>query len=362
MFALNRSDMDIFINGISCISPQETFDSDDFLSAPIAHGGKFLQAIQPDYKAFIKPVQLRRMTKLIRMGMVTAKKALQEANIEIPGAIVTGTGLGSVTDTEKFLNMMLNSNEQTVSPGAFINSTHNTVGASIAVMLGCHNHNLNYVHYSTAFESALIDAIMLLREGAGHSVLAGGFDELTEENYQANRFENIWKDPVENILDVFHSHTPGVIPGESAAFFLLSTQKKSNTYARLVDVESFFNPKPAQLRPLTEDMIKRNGLSPHDIDVILAGFNGDPEIDKHYHQFIDTVFPGSLKTAFKHLSGEHETASAFAMWCASRILKDQKIPDILRAGDREVHPVKNVLIYNFNYKLFNNHAFILLSL
>lgn len=362
MFAWKEQGMEIFINGISCISPQETFDSPDFLSGPIPHSGKFLQAVQPDYKSFIKPIQLRRMSKLIRMGMATARKALQEAKVEIPGAIVTGTGLGSVTDTEKFLNMMLDSNEQIASPAAFINSTHNTVGASIAVMLGCHNHNLNYVHYSTAFESALIDAIMLLQEGESPNVLAGGFDELTEENYESNRFEKIWKKPIDNILDVFYTGTPGVIPGESAAFFLLSAQKSGTTYARLRDVQSFFNPNPDQLVQLSENMLAGQELTPGDIDVVLAGFNGDPDNDARYHDFIDTLFPESIKTAYKHLSGEHETASAFAMWCAARMIKEQQIPDILKVGRQSTRPVRHVLIHNFNFKLNNNHTLILLSL
>ncbi len=363
MFAVKRSGMDIFINGISCISPQETFDSPDFLSAPIPHGGKFLQVIQPDYKTFIKPLQLRRMSKLIRMGMATARMALQEAKVEIPGAIVTGTGLGSVTDTEKFLNMMLDSNEQMASPSSFINSTHNTVGAHIAVMLGCHNHNLNYVHYSTAFESALTDAVMLFQEGVTYNVLAGGFDQQTEEDYDTKRFDNIWKNSVDNILNVFHSASPGVIPGESAAFFLLSANKTETTYARIRDVQTFFDPATtAELFHNSEKMLSGHGLSPGDIDVVLAGFNGDPDNDSKYHTFMDAMFPDAVRAAFKHLSGEHETSTAFAMWCAAMMLKEQKIPDILRIGKKDTSTIKNVLIYNFNFRFFNNHSFILLSL
>jgi 3-oxoacyl-(acyl-carrier-protein) synthase len=363
MFAVIMAGTDIYINGSSCISPQETFDTPDFLSSPIHHSGKFLQVLQPDYKSFIKPIQLRRMAKLIRMGIATAKKALQEAELEIPDAIVTGTGVGSVTDTEKFLNMMLESNEQMASPSSFINSTHNTVGAHIAVMLGCHDHNLNYVHYSTAFESALIDAIMLFQEGSASNVLAGGLDEQTEENYNSNRFDNIWKKPVDNILNLFHSPTPGVIPGESAAFFLLSNKHKESTYARLLDVQSFFNPAtPDQLRHLTENMLARHGLSTGDIDVVLAGFNGDPRNDSEYRGLIDSLFPDAFIAAYKHLSGEHKTASAFAMWCAARILKKQYIPEVLKIRGNSISTVKNVLIYNFNFKFFNNHSFILLSL
>jgi len=354
--------MEIYIDGISCISPQETFDSDDFLSVPIPQSGKFLQACHPDYKTFIKPIQLRRMSKLIRMGIATAKQALQEAGVPIPDAIITGTGLGSVTDTEKFLNMMLDHNEKIASPSSFINSTHNTVGSHIAVMLGCHKYNLNYVHYSTAFESTLIDAIMLLQEKEAQNVLAGGFDELTEENYQTNRYENIWKEPVSNVLELFDSDTQGVIPGESAAFFLLSTKRTGTTYARLRDVQSFFNPRPEQLKSLAESMLAQQGFTTGNIDIVLAGFNGDPTNDKKYHEFIDSTFPEARKLAYKHLSGEHETASGFALWCAAKILKEQHIPEILKMDKKNNRPIRHVLIYNFNFKLFNNHTFILLSI
>jgi 3-oxoacyl-(acyl-carrier-protein) synthase len=203
---------------------------------------------------------------------------------------------------------------------------------------------------------------MLLQEGESPNVLAGGFDELTEENYEANRFENIWKKPIENILDVFNTGTPGVIPGESAAFFLLSAQKSGTTYARLRDVQSFFNPGREQLIQLTENMLAGQELTPGDIDVVLAGFNGDPENDMKYHEFFEALFPKSIKTAYKHLSGEHETASAFAMWCAASMLKEQQVPEIFKVDKQDIRPIKNILLYNFNFKLFNNHTFILLSL
>lgn len=361
MFALKISGMDIYIDGISCISPQETFDSIGFLDTPVPHSGKFLQACHPNYKTFIKPIQLRRMTKLIRMGIVTAKQALKDAGVVIPDAIVTGTGLGSVSDTEKFLNMMLEHGENIASPTSFINSTHNTVGSHIAVLLGCHKYNLNYVHYSTAFESALIDAIMLLQEGESQNVLAGGFDELTEENYQTNRYEKIWKEPIDNVLELFDSGTPGVIPGESAAFFLLSAKQTSSTYARLKDVQSIFNPESEQLRSLLEEMLDKQGLTIEEIDFVLAGFNGDPANDNKYHSFINSTLPQAEKLAYKHLSGEHETASAFALWSAARVLKEQQVPKVMRMDKKNNNLIRHILIYNFNFKLFNNHTFILLS-
>src|SRR5690606_35405111 len=117
-----------------------------------------------DYKEFISPAASRRMANGVKMGFSSAKFALEKSNLAQPYAIITGTGMGCIENTEKFLNTLLANNEEFLTPTSFIQSTHNTVGAQIALGLECKGYNATYVHGALSFESALIDAQLMLQQ------------------------------------------------------------------------------------------------------------------------------------------------------------------------------------------------------
>jgi 3-oxoacyl-[acyl-carrier-protein] synthase II len=165
--------MAIYINGIGSISAQNleprsaNFDIIKGETNPLI-------CVEPDYKEMINPMQLRRMSKVVRMGIATAKSALKDAQIEKPDIITIGTAYGCLADTEFFLNKLISQEETMLTPTSFIQSTHNTVSGQIALMLACHGHNFTFVHKGFSFESALQDAMMWLKEKENISVLTGG--------------------------------------------------------------------------------------------------------------------------------------------------------------------------------------------
>src|ERR1700742_3000801 len=123
--------MRTYIRSASGISPQNTFGDVGFFQEPVEYIGNRLQAIEPDYKAFIDPKQIRRMSKVIKMGVATAQDCLNQAKVEMPGAIITGTAFGCMDDTVSFLTRMVEMNEEMLPPTAFIQLTHNTVTAQV---------------------------------------------------------------------------------------------------------------------------------------------------------------------------------------------------------------------------------------
>ena len=58
----------------------------------------------------------------------------------------------------------MDNREQMLNPTAFIQSTFNTVGAQLALLLKIHAYNVTYVHRGLSFESALIDGIISIAE------------------------------------------------------------------------------------------------------------------------------------------------------------------------------------------------------
>src|ERR1700744_631258 len=170
--------MSIYIRSSACISPQNTFGPPETElpepSAVAERTGARLKCIEPDYKSLLAPKLLRRMSRIIRMGAAAGLACLQAAGVTQPDAIVTGTAYGCLEDTGLFLTSLIERNEEMLQPAAFIQSTHNTVAAQIALILQCTRYNNTFVHRGFSFENALLDSILLLREGEASTVLTGG--------------------------------------------------------------------------------------------------------------------------------------------------------------------------------------------
>jgi hypothetical protein len=87
--------------------------------------------------------------------------------------------------------------------------------------------------------------------------------------------------------------------------------------------------------------------------------NGDPASDKVYQPVADH-FSGIVNARFKHLCGEHNLASSFALWLAAKIIKNQHIPaSLLPNGRSKSGGVNNILIYNHQKNIY--HSLMLVS-
>ena len=95
----------------------------------------------PDFREVIAPMEARRMGRLLKRAVWCSSKALQEAGIEMPDAVITATDYGCMENSEAFLQGVLHPEEGAMSPTKFMQSTHNTIGSLIAIRLGCHGYN-----------------------------------------------------------------------------------------------------------------------------------------------------------------------------------------------------------------------------
>ncbi len=192
--------------------------------APVAVPGEAvtrLSANEPDYTGIIPPMQLRRMSKAVRMGIGAARECLQEAGLERPDAIVAGTALGCLADTEVFLKKMVVQEEQLLTPTPFIQSTHNTVAGQIALATGCHGYNNTIVQRGHSFENAVLCAALFLTENPGQTVLAGGVDELTDTTFGLMQRVGVYT-RLPLLPEEHHPGAAGSVAGEGAGFLLLS--------------------------------------------------------------------------------------------------------------------------------------------
>lgn len=347
----------IYLNGMASVSAQKSEILDG--SKPSSYYENLLPAINENYKAIIKPMILRRMSQAVKMGLFCAKKALLTAGLNTTDAILVGTGQGCLQDTEKFMVHMLESGEGLSSPTSFIQSTHNTVAGQIAINLGCKGHNMTFTQNSVSFESALIDGMLQLEEGEVENILVGGVDEISPEFTGFQILDGqIKQKPIHN-LDLFKSNTPGTISSESAAFFSMGSVSSTQTYAELVDVSITNVLEKENMQIYIEEFLKRNGLKTSDIDLIILGLNGDIRFDDYYNVLQKGIFSKCCQVGYKHLVGENNSISSYAMWLAASILKTNRIPDIVKLNSINCSEPNNILIYN--QYLGKNHGLILLQ-
>jgi 3-oxoacyl-(acyl-carrier-protein) synthase len=352
----------IFINGLGNVSPQKTTDNSRFLEEPISFDTNQLKCIDPGYKEFIPAEMIRRMGRIIKMGVAASKLCLKDAGSgHAPDAIITGTGLGCVEDTEKFLASMINNNEEFLTPTSFIQSTHNTVAGQIALLLKCHGYNFTYVHRGISFETALGDAMTQMQMGGFAHVLVGGSDELTANSHTITSRLGFWKPKPVHSFNLLNDKQHGTIAGEGASFMFLETQKNEHTYAQLTGVTTFLKPaSKLEVQKRLHDFLATFGLTTGDIGLVILGLNGDPCGDQAYHDLVETEFQQTSLAYFKHLCGEYHTASAFGAWLGAMILKTQSVPEVVRVNNPLKQPkLEHVLIYNHFRE--NNQVFILLS-
>ena len=130
---------------------------------------------------FIKPMEARRLGKLQRAAMATSLSALREAGIGCPDAIVVATSYGMLENSEKFLLQLCGEGEQGLSPTLFMQSTHNTIAASLAIHTRCHGYNITYTQLDEkqVLEQCLRDVEMLMQEGKIQNALVGYHNEVT---------------------------------------------------------------------------------------------------------------------------------------------------------------------------------------
>ncbi|SHI61460.1 beta-ketoacyl synthase N-terminal-like domain-containing protein [Pseudozobellia thermophila] len=350
----------VYINSVGSVSAQKTFD-DGFLENIEQRSDTVLAVVAPNYKDYIPPAAARRMAKGIKMSTVSAKNAMQGAGVDENeiDAIIVGTGLGCIGDSEKFVSDIIDNNEQFLTPTRFIQSSHNTVAGQIALGIGCKGYNFTYVHSAVSFESAVLDAKMQLEQNEARTILVGGVDELVDHHVSTHRLIGHIKEEPVDTMSVLKSGTSGAVFSEGAHFFVLSNQKRTSCYAELMALKTFNTLSPGQLGDNVGNFLKEQGLTEKAIDLIVLGYNGDVEFDGYYDILAKGPFSETPQAYFKHLSGEFDTASGFGFWVANKILKHQRIPDPVKLNDLHRVTFETVLIYN-QYR-GENHSLMLLK-
>jgi hypothetical protein len=338
---------DVYILAAKQISTQPPL-TDEWMDHPLSYTEQDVRAIDPDYKQYFAPNVARRLDKILKRALLLSRQVIETSGISNPEAIITGTGLGCIENTELFLEALIREGEELLKPTYFMQSTHNTIGSLIAIDAHCHGYNSTYTHKGISFECALSDAFMQLSGGQIATAMVGAYDEMT-----SNYFTILSRTG-------YLGHFTSGFSGETAVSFMLSTHPSAGALCRLRGLETCYCSKPnTQSIKTTLDQLLTN--NPCAIDAVMIGTNGRDTNDRIYSEICPKLFPGKPLLRYKHLFGESYTTPGLGIYAAAICLHQNRIPSHL-----SIHPeggtpqhVKNILFYNqFENK---NHTFTLLS-
>ena len=287
---------------VSCQKPL----SDDWLKSPCIFEGKYVPAVEPDAKGLISPSEARRMGKVLKRAVCTALTALGESGVCCPDAVIMGTGMGCMENSEKFLIDICRYGENCLKPTLFMQSTHNTVSSLISIVLKCHGYNTTYSHGTMSFDSALLDAWLQITGGRVRNALVGSHDEVTP--LMARVFER--------------THPEFGFMSETSVSSVLSADSTGDDVA-LQEVKVMSR---ASVEEISREFDEKRD------PVILAGINGVELNDWPYRRVFESIGYSPVILRYKNIFGENFSSSAMAFYVGVSLLKTGTLPEQMIAG------------------------------
>ena len=284
--------MDTYIRAASQISIQQPL-SEQWMDTPVLPSTVFNEPIDPDFKAFISPAEARRMGHLLKRAVVASLDTLQKSNCTNPDAIITGTGLGCVENTEKFLNALIDNQEQCLPPTPFMQSTHNTITSQILGNLGP-------------------TAIMQFQLHRINTALIGGYDEMTPAYFEMLAKIGYWRTNIADIESLKQPGLTGSIACGAAVSLLLTDTYSPECLCLIIDTNLYYTHNTEEQSALIHAFLQQHNLSENDIDAVVCGFSGDNDNDTVYRNLLTANFPNTTALWYKHLSESRSAPPATA--------------------------------------------------
>ena len=325
----------IYIQAAEQVSIQAPL-SEEWMTAPVSYEEPLVKAQNPAFRDYMAANEARRMGGLMKRALVTTLKVLGETGMEHPDAIITGTSLGSLDYTERFLDSIVDNGEEALSPTWFMQSTHNTVGSALAIYTKTHGYNTTYSHGNISFDLTVQDAWMQMQLGKISTALVGGHDEMTESYFSL-------------LQKVGYVGVSGMVPcGEVAMSMLLNTDKTADSLCELAGLSISFRPSHEQLQKQLDKMLQEAGMTMADLSAVMTGVNGNPANDRLYHETIETFFPEIALQHYKHLFGENYTVSGLGLYAAAHLLHKNEVPAFMYDTESpcQCDNLKSILLLN----------------
>jgi len=311
------------LRGVSGIKPVQGFDVSPYRSRLGA------QLPEVDFKAFIKPVNLRRMDRIGKVVVSSVRLAIDDSGLDLKEedssrmGISIGTGLGSSDTVDQFFRSLLKDGPLGAAPLLFQTAVPNAITSHCAIEYGIKGVNITFSHKEASTEMALTFAYHLLKEGRADVIFAGGGDELSEPLYHVYSMLGALspgRGKGTEGMRPFDQNRNGIVLGEGSGILVLETlehakKREARIYAEMAGAGlsgstdgllryDFQGDSIARSMTLAADQL-------HSVDYISAAANSTSDLDAGEATAIHKVFGkearkisvGSLKSMLGEFDG-----------------------------------------------------------
>jgi 3-oxoacyl-[acyl-carrier-protein] synthase II len=310
------------LQGTSGIKPIRGFDVKSYRSRLGA------QIPEIDFKAFIKPANLRRMDRIGKIVVSSVRLAIDDSGLDLKeedssrGGISIGTGLGSSDTVDQFFRSLLKEGPIGAAPLLFQTAVPNAITSHCAIEYGIKGVNITFSHKESSTEMAMTFAYHLLKEGRADIMFAGGGDELSEPLYHVYSMLGALspgrRKGVEG-MKPFDQDRNGIVLGEGSGILVLetlehATKRGAKIYAEMAGVGLSGSTDGLLRYDLKGDSIAKAislaAQEPETVDHISTAANSTPDLDRAEALAINKVFGKQTKeisvSSLKSMLGEFD--------------------------------------------------------
>jgi len=268
---------------------------------------------------WLSPIEARRMSPPSKLAVAASRMALRCAGLAGGGeeetAVMIATAFGPSTNTEALLKQILFEGPEAASPSLFMESVANAPAAQIAIALKARGASLTVCQREAGPLIALGTAAAEIAAGRVRRVLAGGVDEMTPLLHALlDRFGALARrgpaggpEEDQEAARPFDRRRNGFLAGEGATVAVLESgealvARGGRALARILAWGSAFDPTASPTgwghghRGLARGLartLKRAGLSPADVDLVVSGASGSRDGDRLEAGVLRAVWEGS---------------------------------------------------------------------
>ncbi|HEV2844171.1 MAG TPA: beta-ketoacyl synthase N-terminal-like domain-containing protein [Thermoanaerobaculia bacterium] len=278
---------------------------------------------------WLSPAESRRMSPPSKLAVAASRMAMRCAGLpgkdEAGTATVIATAFGPSTNTEALLKQILADGPESASPSLFSESVANAPAAQIAIACKATGPSLTVCQREAGPLLALSNAAAEVAAGRAGRALAGSVDEMTPLLHALlDRFGALASVSPEGgeVARPFDRRRDGFLAGEGAAVVVVETEeglreRGGRALARVLAWGSAFDPTASVTswgtghEPLARHLLRtlrRAGLAPGDVDLIVSGASGSREGDRLEARVLRSAWgdsPLPSVTAPKSVIGEY---------------------------------------------------------
>jgi len=310
------------LQGVSGIKPIQGFDVSSYRSRSGA------QLPEIDFKAFIKPANLRRMDRIGKIVVSAVRLAIDDSGLNLKEedssrmGISIGTGLGSSDTVDQFFRSLLKEGPIGAAPMLFQTAVPNAITSHCAIEYGIKGVNITFSHKESSTEMAMTFAYHLLKEGRADVIFAGGGDELSEPLYHVYSMLGALspgRGKGAEGMRPFDQDRNGIVLGEGSGILVLETlehakKRGAKIFAEMAGVGLSGSTDGLLRYDLKGDSIaKAMSLAAEElqtVDYISAAANSTPDLDRAEALAIKKVFGERTKeisvSSLKSMLGEFD--------------------------------------------------------